>query len=735
MLLLSTRPDNRSLINLAGHLLQETPSKVQEAVELTGIFRAEKSSWDVCLRVSNMLLAQGQINQAKELIAEIDSAEYFQQAASAGQVNLLFSVLIRTDQGDVSFFLLESANMAERFSVFDDIDIRLRVANALLAQGQIDQAKELIAEIDSAEYFQQAASAGQVNLLFNVLIRTDQGDVSFFLLKLANMAERFSVFDDMDIRLRVANALLAQGQIDQAKELIAEINSAEYFQQAASAGQVNLLFSVLIRTDQGDVSFFLLESANMAERFSVFDDIDIRLRVANALLAQGQIDQAKELIAEINSAEYFQQAASAGQVNLLFSVLIRTDQGDVSFFLLESANMAERFSVFDDIDIRLRVANALLAQGQIDQAKELIAEINSAEYFQQAASAGQVNLLFNVLVYAQRSNEIVRLLEDVKVIRLIGGEALIDLKLDIGRKLIMQGQRYTAKKILISINPDKLTNKDHFDALGLLYIHLSMFDKASSVFNVAEKKKCIHPDLFTHMAILFFCLGKMDKASKYIDEQIQSSRRTPTNLLWKAKLLNYSGQHVKALYWIDVLLSKYSSNPVWRCFGLVEKGNFLRSLGKYEEANICYQKAQSTNHGVTFWLWIAHFENAMTLIYLNKAEAALASALKGCSYKSPIYNEKYNPCAILYHYLLYRQNRSKEFFILPEKWADNAMLWPFSSMQSYKKWMLLLTALVLNERRKPNAANYKFLGAECCSIGLFSKNTFDHRLFLKLYNL
>lgn len=421
------------------------------------------------------------------------------------------------------------------------------------------------------------------------------------------------------------------------------------------------------------------------------------LRVANMLLDNGQINQAKELIAELDSTEYFQQAASAGQVNLLFSVLIRTDQGDVSLFLLESANMAERFSVFDNMDIKLRAANTLLARGQTDQAKGLIAEIDTAKFMKHVNSAGQVRLLFNVIAYFQRPAEIFRLLEDVKIIRLFGGEALIDLKLNIVNTLIMQGQRQAAKEILTGINPESLSNQDHAGLLGLAYIQLSMFDQASHVFGVAERKENSHPDLFTHMARLFLCLGEIDKAKDYIDKHAQSNKRSPSNLLWKAKLLNYTGQHVDALYWVDILLSNFSSFPVRRCFGFVEKGNTLRSLARFEEALFCYQKAQEIHIGATFWLWIAHFEHAMTLIYLDKTEEALTAALKGCTYKSQMYSEKYNPCVILYHFLLHRQKRSKDFLIPTMKWADNARLWPHP-YTPHKVWMLLLTAVVLEEQ-------------------------------------
>ena len=612
MLLLSTRPDNLSLINLAGHLLQETPSMVQEAVELSGMFRAEKSSWDVRLRVANMLLDNGQINRAKEMITAIDAAEYFQQATSAGQVNLLFSVLIRTDKGDEALFLLKSVNIANRFSVFDNMDIRLMVANMLLSQGQTKKADEFINGLDAAKYFEQAASAGQINLLLRVLVLTDKGD----------------------------------------------------------------------------------------------------------------------------------EALS----------------------LLESANMAERFSVFDGMDIRLRVANALLAQGQIDQAKELIADLDPVKFIKHASNAAQIKLLFNLVAYFQRSAEILRLLEDVKIIRLFGGETLIDLKLNIVNKLIMQGQRQAAKKILTSINPESLSNNDHAGLLGLAYIQLSMFDQALHVFGVAERKGHIHPDLSVYMSILFLCLGEVDKAKEYIDKYTQSNKRTPSNLLWKATLLNYSGQHAKALHQIDVLLSNFSSNYVHQCFGFVEKGNTLRLLANYEEANVCYQKAQETRHGATFWLWIACFEHAMTLVYLDKTEEALTAARNGCTYKSHMYSEKYNPCVILYHFLLYRQNRSKEFFISPVKLAENAKLWPFSHMP-HKIWMLLLTAIVLEEQCHTQTAkgvigeiiNYstinelgqrgkqkellyacnnwrdkRFLEILFNSIGILSIHSFEYRMLLKM---
>ena len=144
LLLFSTRLDNISLMNLSRYLLQETQSQVQEAVALTGIFRAERSSWADCLRVAEMLLANGQITQAKRLLSKIDAAEYIKKSSNVGQVNLLFNVLIKADKLDESLSLLESIEIAEEFTSFDDIDVRIRIAGALLNHGQRRKAEDLL---------------------------------------------------------------------------------------------------------------------------------------------------------------------------------------------------------------------------------------------------------------------------------------------------------------------------------------------------------------------------------------------------------------------------------------------------------------------------------------------------------------------------------------------------------------------------------------------------------------
>jgi tetratricopeptide (TPR) repeat protein len=108
--------------------------------------RADKTSWDTRLRVANMLLAYGQPDQAKELIAELDAVEYFQQAVSEWQANLLLNVLIRSGHPEEAIQLLKKN--ANRLEESAQINIRIRTASRLLAENSISEAIELISDID-----------------------------------------------------------------------------------------------------------------------------------------------------------------------------------------------------------------------------------------------------------------------------------------------------------------------------------------------------------------------------------------------------------------------------------------------------------------------------------------------------------------------------------------------------------------------------------------------------------
>jgi len=428
---------------------------------------------------------------------------------------------------------------------------------------------------------------------------------------------------------------------------------------------------------------------------------DTRLHLANMLLTSGEIGQAKEIVGGLDPVEYFQQATSAGQLNLLFSVLIRSDRGDEALFLLESVNMAERFGVLGEVNIRLRVADELLAKKIIDPINKLIAGLDPAKVMKYVNSADQVRLLFNVIAYFQRPSEIFRLLEGEKTIQMFSGESLVDLKLKVVNTLIMQGRREEARNLLSSMDPETLMSPTSGGLLAHSYTQLGMFDAADDCFAIAENKGLISDEFYIFKGVLHYCLRQMGSAEKCINKNIEQHGKHPPSLFWKSHLLNFNGRHQEALTWLDNLPNSSSlAVPVHMVFIYVEKGNTLRSLGRLDESLEFYKKAEiiELSHKATFWAWIACFEHAITLFYLGEHARALQIAEQGSRLDSRTYSNSYNPCTILWQFLLHRQKITKEPPTDPAEWARYAKLWPFPYFH-HKMWMLLLAAIVLSDQK------------------------------------
>ena len=354
-------------------------------------------------------------------------------------------------------------------------------------------------------------------------------------------------------------------------------------------------------------------------------------------------------------------------------------------------------------DLSLKMIHLFLKMGQDRQAKNILKNIDMRQNSENFKNINQTIYFFNMLIHTGLCVEAVQSLENEVIAEIFCENDIIDLRCNIGRSLIFKGQPQLARKVLSKVNEAILLKKDTFSLLGDLYFFLSMFDKANHMFDIATGKKSSLDNISTYMAFLYLAAGKINKATTYVDKHMQHNIKNPVNLLYKAKLFNYLGNHVNALDYINILLSK-TENAVYRCIGFIEKGDTLRLQSKYKEANNYYQKAQKTDIEGAFWLWIAYFEHAMTLVYIDNFKEALKIAWKGCECKSYKYSSKYNPCIILYHFLLFWLNRSDKFFITVEKWAGNILLWPFHA-KPHKIWMLLLTVIVLKEQVDNQSAN------------------------------
>lgn len=352
----------------------------------------------------------------------------------------------------------------------------------------------------------------------------------------------------------------------------------------------------------------------------------------------------------------------------------------------------------NSFEVRLRLVLALLEHDQVLQAERIFENFNATEFIRNVQKVSGIKSLFNLLPYVQQDEKTVETLDFVASKNIFDEYGLIELKLRTANLFILIGKSDVAELILESISPAEITNQNHLSDLILYYIYLSKFESAMNIFDFAEQKGMIHhPNFSVFMAINQFCLNDIEKAKTTIDKDIAFNSSAVLNMFWKAKLLNYTGQHDQAAFWIETLLNGSSDIPlVHKCFYLVEKGNTLRSLGRIDESIKCYQKAVENDIGALHWLWIAYFEYAMTLVYLRELNGALSIAIKGRNCKSYKYNSKYNPCSILSDFLSLRLNQLPETSV--NGWADCACLWPYPFFP-YKIWMLVLTGIALEEKR------------------------------------
>jgi hypothetical protein len=148
MLFLSSTLSDNSLVKIALELLNTTPIDVRRALELVRMIQIDACAMDIRLRLANAFLIQGQTHEAERIISKIDAVAYVQYAPSSSSINLLFSVLIRTDRLNEVVFLLESGILAKCFDEVENMEWKLRVATALLDQNQRNKAENLLFAID-----------------------------------------------------------------------------------------------------------------------------------------------------------------------------------------------------------------------------------------------------------------------------------------------------------------------------------------------------------------------------------------------------------------------------------------------------------------------------------------------------------------------------------------------------------------------------------------------------------
>lgn len=339
--------------------------------------------------------------------------------------------------------------------------------------------------------------------------------------------------------------------------------------------------------------------------------------------------------------------------------------------------------------VKLMATKSMVSHDLIESAQILLKKLRVEEILLYAKSCDEIIFFLQSYIFMELPELCIEFLNNHKLKNRYDADELIDLKFLLARFMVTKGYIEHAKSIVREVDPDKIVKPEHFESLIFLNINLARYKEVLHVSRIVEIKKKIYPNYYTHIAIYHLCFGSIRKAAAIINKQKQA---TTASLHWKTRILNLQNNHDEAIQIISTLKYEFKRlNPVEKCFGYIEEGNTLRALSRYDEALSNYQQAQKCHIGTIFWLWLAHFEHAVTLACLNENSDALRSASKGFQIRSIRYNSAYNPCGVLRKILSIRQNASLCTEDSLNKFADNALLWPFPYFP-HKYWMLLLVA-------------------------------------------
>lgn len=367
---------------------------------------------------------------------------------------------------------------------------------------------------------------------------------------------------------------------------------------------------------------------------------------------------------------------------------------DNSKYMLDILDLILRSSFPDhygdtNFRVKLMATKSMVSHDLIESAQILLKKLRVEEISLYAKSCDEIRFFLQSFIFMELPELCIAFLNSHKLKNRYDADELIDLKLLLARFMVTKGYIDHAKTMVGEVDPEQIVKPKHFESLIVLNINLDRFKEVLHVSRIVEINKKIYPNYYTHLAIYHLCFGNIRKAAAIIHKQKQA---TTANLHWKTKLLNLQNNHDEAIQIISTFKYEFKRlNPVEKCFGCIEEGNTLRALSRYDEALSNYQQAQQFDIEPIFWLWLAHFEHALTLSYLNENSDALRSASKGCLIRSIRYNSAYNPCEVLRKILLIRQNASLCTEDSLTKFVDNALLWPFPYFP-HKYWMLLLAA-------------------------------------------
>jgi tetratricopeptide (TPR) repeat protein len=453
-----------------------------------------------------------------------------------------------------------------------------------------------------------------------------------------------------DVRLRFSNALLHHGQLEHAKRFIDGFDAESFFIHADNAAQIHLMSSVLIRTGRVDRIVSLLGMEDLSERFGPFIALDTRLKAAGELLRHEENEKTRRLIEDVDVDEGLIDNLSPEQITLLVTIIVKTGQPKRALQVLEKARF-DRFNGFVTDKILLSTCQAMLMKKRPRLAESLAERIDAVRFLEKASNQQEVRLLLTVMASTQRCDEILHLMEKIKHLKKFNELKGHDLALTIAHMLIDKGRGLDAFKMISGLGPEMRINTADGEKYGKALLRLKKYKELERFLLFCDQEgagNCRYNILRT---MYHRCRWQFHLAAGSIKKADFSKYDTVSEAVWAARLLNLEGNHLDAAETIDPWLTKGGLSVNETSSLLYEKGFSLRSVGEIENSLACFDQVMKLNRKVNHWVWMCHFEYAVTSYFIGNNERAVETALLGIKKRSAQFSHDQNPCIFLFAFL------------------------------------------------------------------------------------
>ncbi len=347
------------------------------------------------------------------------------------------------------------------------------------------------------------------------------------------------------------------------------------------------------------------------------------------------------------------------------------------------------------IPIEFKLVQLLIRHKIIDKSHEILKKIPFHTLVNYAQTPPKADQVLNAFLYSNLPKQCIKFIIDKKSNKIYNNENLVQKKIDLAKAMLFKGYRQEAIFLIDTLKSNQLNQPFQLASLLAINVNLLRFEKIDIIVSKA-KKKIIHPSLYIHLSMYHVCSGNYEKAKAVIEQHEETYDKNYANIMYKTMILNLQSHHVEALEHIKTLISrKWAETCDLKYRVYMEKADALRCLGKLEDALHYYKKAQKLETSYEVNLWIAHFEEAATLIYLNRNEDALNTLQIGCDINSIRFNADFNPCIVLCQFLTdFKQGFNTNINTIQfQKMITNTMLWPFPFIPM-REWTLLIISLL-----------------------------------------